>query len=171
MIHLEVLCVSKFCLCFVFQSHDLWSGGIQLGVIGADRGGCSVCFYKSCAERSAAALLCCCQGDEDVVGNLMGNGHSGGHTDDGIVLVQLNRNGEDAASAADICHVFISVCFYISVVRTAECDRCISLSVRYSNLAAGDGYLSGSAGEGESVWCVNAVCQCGCTVYFGCAAA
>ena len=94
-----------------------------------------------------------------------------GHTDDGIVLVQLNRNGEDAASAADICHVFISVCFYISVVRTAECDRCISLSVRYSNLAAGDGYLSGSAGEGESVWCVNAVCQCGCTVYFGCAAA
>ena len=64
----------------------------------------------------------------------MGNGHSGGHTDDGIVLVQLNRNGEDAASAADICHVFISVCFYISVVRTAECDRCISLSVRYSNL-------------------------------------
>ena len=88
-------------LCFVFQSHDLWSGGIQLGVIGADRGGCSVCFYKSCAERSAAALLCCCQGDEDVVGNLMGNGHSGGHTDNGIVLVQLNRNGEDAASAAD----------------------------------------------------------------------
>ena len=101
----------------------------------------------------------------------MGNGHSGSHTDDGIVLVQLNRNGEDAASAADICHVFISVCFYISVVRTAECDRCISLSVRYSNLAAGDGYLSGSAGEGEPVWCVNAVCQCGCTVYFGCAAA
>ena len=89
------------------------------------------------------------QGDEDVVGNLMGNGHSGGHTDDGIVLVQLNRNGEDAASAADICHVFISVCFYISVVRTAECDRCISLSVRYSNLAAGDGYLSGSARSEE----------------------
>lgn len=43
-------------------------------------------FTNPVLGRSAAALLCCCQGDEDVVGNLMGNGHSGGHTDDGIVL-------------------------------------------------------------------------------------
>ena len=171
MIHLEVFCVSKFCLCFVFQSHDLRSGGIQLGVIGADRGGCSVCFYKSCAGRSAAALLCCCQGDEDVVGNLVGNGHSGGHTDDGIVLVQLYRNCKDTASAADICHVFVSVCFYISVIRTAKSDGCIRLSVCYGDLAAGDAYLSGTAREGKAVRCVNAVCQCGRAVYLRCSAA
>ena len=171
MIHLEVLCVSKFCLCLILQTHDLRSGGVQFGAIGADCGSSSVSFYKSCACRSAAGLLCCCQRNKDVVGNLVGNRHSRCHTDNGIVLIQLYRNCKDAASAADRCHIFVSVCFYISVIRAAECDRCISLSVCYSDLAAGNVYLSGTAGEGEAIRCVNAVCQGSRAVYFGCAAA
>ena len=163
MIYLEIFRMLGFCFRLILQADDLRCYLVH--------------FFVCCCRLAAVTSVCtdyryffsvgsrwcigfCCFGNvyKNRIFNLMCRRHRRCHTHNRVILIQFYRNYKGCRTSCFRTRIiYISIRFYILVMRTAECDRCICLTACNRYLAASDVYLSSSAWPWEAVRCVYTV--------------
>ena len=155
MIQLKVLCIVQLRLRLIGQTADIRRLLIQLLITG----------LIACRSPLSICILRRIQSDIDGVGDLMRRAHTGRHTDDRRICIQVDRNREDRSVTTVGREVLISIRLYITIVAAVEHNRRQCFSACHRDLRAADADTSAASAEGEAVRGVDTVRQSGAVIY------